>query len=70
MENAVEALKIAGAMLMFVLALTLSISSFSTANASINAITTMPVKLTLRELHPVARYNWFFTSIKTNQRIY
>lgn len=41
MENAVEALKIAGAMLMFVLALTLSISSFSTANASINAITTM-----------------------------
>ena len=41
MENAAEALKIAGAMLMFVLALTLSISSFSSANASISAITTM-----------------------------
>ena len=39
MENAVEALKIAGAVLMFVLALSLSISSLSQANQSISAIT-------------------------------
>ena len=38
MENAVEALKIAGAVLMFVLALTLSISSLSQANQSVSEI--------------------------------
>ena len=41
MENAVEALKIAGAVLMFVLALTLSISSLSQANQSVSSITNM-----------------------------
>ena len=34
MENAVEALKIAGAVLMFILALSLSISCLSSANSS------------------------------------
>ena len=41
MENAVEALKIAGAVLMFILALTLSISSLSQANSSVSNIATM-----------------------------
>ena len=41
MENAVEALKIAFAVMMLVLALTLSISSFSQANLAIDAIITM-----------------------------
>ena len=38
MENAIEALKIAGAVLMFVLALTLSISSLSQANSAVSSI--------------------------------
>lgn len=41
MENAVEALKIAFAVMMFVLALTLSISSFSQARLAIDAIISM-----------------------------
>lgn len=41
MENAVEALKIAFAVIMFVIALTLSISSFSQANMSVQTITTL-----------------------------
>ena len=41
MENAVEALKIAGAVLMFVLALTLSISSLSQANQSVSRVATI-----------------------------
>ena len=41
MENAIEALKIAGAVLMFVLALTLSISSLSQANSAVSSIATM-----------------------------
>ena len=41
MENAVEALKIAGAVLMFVLALGLSISSLSQANESVGRIAIM-----------------------------
>ena len=41
MENAVEALKIAFAVMMFVIALTLSISSFSQANIAVEAITTL-----------------------------
>ncbi len=41
MENAAEALKIVFAMLMFVLALTLSISSFSSANGAVKAIVEM-----------------------------
>lgn len=41
MENAVEALKIAFAMMMFVMALTLSISSFSTATSAVDSIITM-----------------------------
>lgn len=41
MENAVEALKIAFAVMMFVLALSLSISSFSQANSAIDAIINM-----------------------------
>lgn len=41
MENAVEALKIAFAVMMFVIALTLSISSFSQANMAVDAITTL-----------------------------
>ncbi len=41
MENAVEALKIAGAVLLFVLALSLSISCLSQANSSVSTITTM-----------------------------
>lgn len=41
MENAAEALKIAFAVAMFVLALSLSISSFSQANSAIDAIITM-----------------------------
>lgn len=41
MENAVEALKIAFAVLMFVMALTLSISSFSQANQAVDAITAL-----------------------------
>lgn len=41
MENAVEALKIAFAMLMFGMALTLSISSFSQATQAVDAITTL-----------------------------
>jgi len=41
MENAVEALKIAFAVMMFVLALSLSISSFSQANSTIDAIISM-----------------------------
>lgn len=38
MENAVEALKFAGAIMVFALALTISISSFSQANEAITAI--------------------------------
>lgn len=45
MENAVEALKIAFAMMMFVLALTLCISSFSSANTAATSI----IKMTDRE---------------------
>lgn len=41
MENVTEALKIAFAVLMFVLALTLSISSFSQASSAVNAIITL-----------------------------
>ena len=41
MENAVEALKIAFAVLMFGIALTISISSFSQATQAVNAITTL-----------------------------
>lgn len=41
MENAVEALKIAFAVLLFVMALTLSISSFSQARTAVDAIITM-----------------------------
>ena len=41
MENAVDALKIAFAVLMFVMALTLSISSFSSASSAIREITSM-----------------------------
>ena len=41
MENASEALKIAFAVMLFVLALTLSISSFSQANRAVQAITTL-----------------------------
>lgn len=41
MENAAEALKIAFAVTLFVLALTLSISSFSQATRAVNAITTI-----------------------------
>lgn len=41
MENAVEALKIAFGVMLFVIALTLSISSFSQANLSVRAITTL-----------------------------
>ena len=41
MENAVEALKIAAGVLLFVLALTLSISCFSQANNSVTAIVNM-----------------------------
>ncbi|MBQ2835542.1 MAG: hypothetical protein IJE68_01740 [Clostridia bacterium] len=41
MENAVEALKIAFAVMMFVLALTLSISSFSQASSAIQSIANM-----------------------------
>ena len=41
MENAVDALKIAFAVLMFVMALTLSISSFSSASTAITEITSM-----------------------------
>lgn len=41
MENAVEALKIAFAVLMFGMALTLSISSFSQATQAVDAITTL-----------------------------
>ena len=41
MENAVEALKIAGGVLLFVLALTVSISCFSQANKSVTAIVSM-----------------------------
>lgn len=41
MENAVDALKIAFGVMMFVLALTLSISSFSKANSAVTAITKM-----------------------------
>lgn len=41
MENAVEALKIAFGVMMFVLALTLSVSSFSKANSAVTAITRM-----------------------------
>ena len=41
MENAVEALKIAGAVLVFVLALSLSISSLSQANSSVSTIATI-----------------------------
>ena len=41
MENAVDALKIAAGVLMFVLALTISISCFSQANESITAIVNM-----------------------------
>ena len=44
MENAVEALKIASGVLMFVLALTISISCFSQANESITAIVNMSDK--------------------------
>lgn len=41
MENAVEAIKIAGGVLLFVLALTVSISSFSQANKSVTSIVNM-----------------------------
>lgn len=41
MENAVDALKIAFGVMMFVLALTLSISSFSSANSTVKAIVQM-----------------------------
>ena len=41
MENAVEALKIAGAVLMFILALSLSISCLSSANSSVLNIASM-----------------------------
>lgn len=41
MENAVEALKIAFAVMMFVLALTLSISSFSSANSAVTSLISM-----------------------------
>lgn len=41
MENAVEALKIAFAMLMFVMALSLGISTISKANAAVEAITNL-----------------------------
>lgn len=41
MENAVEALKIAGAVLLFVMALSLSISSLSQANQAVSNIATM-----------------------------
>lgn len=41
MENAVEALKIAFAVILFVLALTVSISSFSQVNASVTSIVNM-----------------------------
>lgn len=41
MENAVDALKIVFGFMMFVLALTLSISSFSRANSTVNAIVQM-----------------------------
>ena len=41
MENAVDALKIAFAMMMFVMALSLSISSFSSASSAITEITSM-----------------------------
>ncbi len=41
MENVTEALKIAFAVLMFVLALSLSISSFSQASSAVNAIITL-----------------------------
>ena len=41
MENAVEALKIAFAVMMFVVALSVSISSFSNANSTVNALISM-----------------------------
>lgn len=41
MENAVEALKMAFSVMMFVLALTLSVSSFSKANSAVTAITNL-----------------------------
>jgi len=41
MENAVEALKIAFAVMMFVLALTVSISSFSNANSAVKSLISM-----------------------------
>ena len=41
MENAVEAFKIAGSVILFVIALSLSISSLSTANRTVSEITTM-----------------------------
>lgn len=41
MENAVEAFKIAGSVILFVIALSLSISSLSTANTAVSEITTM-----------------------------
>ncbi len=44
MENAIEALKIASGVLMFVLALTISISCFSQANESITSIVNMSDK--------------------------
>mgnify|MGYP000214555322 CR=1 FL=1 len=49
MENAVEALKIAGAVLMFVLALTLGISSLSKANNTVDSVVRMRDKDTLTE---------------------
>ena len=41
MENAVQALKIAGAVLLFILALSLSISSLTQANSAVSEITNM-----------------------------
>lgn len=41
MENAVEALKIAFAVMMFVLALSLSVFTFSRANSAVTAIINM-----------------------------
>ena len=41
MENAVEAFKIAGSVILFVIALSLSISSFTKANSAVQAIVSM-----------------------------
>jgi hypothetical protein len=41
MENAVEALKFAGAVMIFAFALTITISSFSSANLAVSSIVNM-----------------------------